>query len=429
MRKLLNKILSMASVVCTMLAITACHNTEITEEKEDWSKPADHTLLMYEVGDNNLSSLLETNIRDAQSALLSDVKAGTINLVVMKDNNKANDDLPVLYWVRRKADAKLDTVIIQKWDTDINTASPEVLKEVLNMTFSRFNTTLKGLVLGSHGTGWVPLTNNNNFSAPRRAFGYDDKPSPIGSIELWDLAEAIQGGSKLDYILMDCCHMATIEVAYELRKAADYMVACPTEEEGVGIPYKKVLPILSQCRSANDLSDALDNTAKSYFEAQSRFSEGATISLINLKQIDNLATAIQRLLALNAERLNQFETASGEEIDQWLTNFQCYGREVAGLHNAYYFHDILSVIEWLADGNATAAQEATQALTKAVIAEYHTSVYRDIPITKCSGMAMTLPQVLHLAGLRNYLNHFTPFSDAKLKAAYRHTAWGKLTGY
>lgn len=420
----------MASILLTMLAITACNQKDPVTDgptKHDWDKPADHTLLMYLVGDNTLSSYLETNVRQAQYAMLDSVEACNVNVVVMKDTRQCK---PMLFWVHRNKDAKLDTVMIKQWDTEMNTASPDFLAEVIDLTFSRFNTKIKGLALGSHASGWAPMTNDNPYNAPqRRAFGHDDESKPVGSIELWDLAAAIAKGPKLDYILMDCCHMAGAEVAYEMRNVADYMVACPSEEEGSGLPYRKAVPALSQCATSADLPKTLSYCAKCYFDSFAKM-EGATISVIDLRQMQSLANAYQRLIAANKDILDYYSQANGYEIDEWLSDFKHYGRELSNLYYRYYFHDMGMVIDWMGMRDAAAAKDAKDALQKVVLYNYQTDVYRSLNIAGGCGLTVTLPEVLHLAKWGNpYRAHFTPFDDKKLIRGYQLTAWGSAMGY
>lgn len=423
-------LLSMAGIL-SMLAITACHDTEVIQDNKKWDTPADHTLLMYLVGDNSLSSLIETNVRDAQRAILDSVYAGTINLVVMKDNDRSGDSYPSLYWVHANAKMQLDTVRLKTWYKEENTASTAFLADVLDVTFSKFNTKIKGLSLGSHAMGWVPLTNSNNYSAPPRpAFGTDENVSPVASIELWDLGATLKQGPKLDYILMDCCHMAGVEVAYELRDVADYMVACPTEEEGAGLPYLKIVPALARVHSASDLPATLNYAAKCYFDNNKNYQYGATISVIDLREMTNLGNMYRQLLSANSQYLAHYAQADGMTIDAWVKNLQRYGREVSNLHNLYYFYDILSLTEMLSEADATAASRVTEAVNKAVIAKYATAEYRNIKITKYSGMSVSIPEILHLANRSwGYSSHFHPFDDKKLLTGYHLTEWGRDMGY
>ncbi len=43
------------------------------------------------------------------------------------------------------------------------------------------------------------------------------------------------------FIFCDCCNMANIETAYELRGVTDYLIAAPSEIPGVGAPYQTIV--------------------------------------------------------------------------------------------------------------------------------------------------------------------------------------------
>ncbi|MDE6335776.1 MAG: Clostripain family protein, partial [Muribaculaceae bacterium] len=44
-------------------------------------------------------------------------------------------------------------------------------------------------------------------------------------------------GLKMEYILFDDCYMSSIEVAYELKEVADYLIASTCEVMAYGMPY------------------------------------------------------------------------------------------------------------------------------------------------------------------------------------------------
>ena len=430
--------------ILMMLAIVACSSCKDDDDikKIDYEKVADHTVLMYMVGDNNLSSLLENNVRQAHRALLDSIEVGALNLVVMKDNKQSGDALPKLYWVHRNAVQQLDTVILQTWSEDIDMADPDILASVIKTTFARFNTPIKGLVLASHAAGWVPVTTNHQYNSPRRkAFGYDqiNQNNLVGSIELWDLAAALKQGPKFDYIIADCCHMGNAEVAYELRDVAHYLVASSLEVQGAGMPYRKVFTRLSHCKSASDLPDALDYSMRCYFDENAPYGaskKGASVALYDLSYMPQLASSYQQLIRSNASRLEPLAETDPWTITDWLEYFQPLGRESTGsggsVHYKYYFYDIQDVINWLGEVDAASANAAMQALQQIVLKEYHSSqFYSEIIIDHHCGMAVTLPETLHLANESGYRQFFSAYASnaAGLLAAYHHTAWGAMMGY
>lgn len=84
------------------------------------------------------------------------------------------------------------------------------------------------LVLSGHGSGSV-----GEF------FGHRD----AGSLTLPELAEALRGASRrrLDLVGMDCCNMGMVEVAFELRSCARFLVASEGYVPNHGWPYREIL--------------------------------------------------------------------------------------------------------------------------------------------------------------------------------------------
>ena len=444
MYKTKNPLSRLIAGIMLMLAIAACSSCKDHDDESsiDYDKIADHTVLMYMVGDNNLSSLLENNVRQAHRAMLDSVEVGTLNLVVMKDNKQEGDKLPKLYWVHRNAEQKLDTVILQTWNEDIDATDPDFFASVLKTTFSRFNTPIKGIVLASHAAGWVPVTTNHSYNSPRRnSFGYDqnNQNKMAGSMELWDLAAAMRQGPKFDYVIMDCCHMGNAEVAYELRDVTRYLVASSLEVQGAGMPYRKVMTRLARCQSVSDLRDALDYSMQCYYNENAPYNggkKGASVALYDLTFMPQLAESYQQLIRSNADRLSTLCNADGLTINDWLDYFQFLGRESStssgSVHYKYYFFDIQDVINWLGEIDATAANSALQALSHIVLKEYHsTQFWSEIIIYHHCGMAVSLPETIHLADENGYQKFFYPFENQgnKLLAAYHLTSWGAMMGY
>lgn len=428
----------MASIL-SMLAITACQGNDDIEEFVDFDVHADHTLLMYMVGDNNLSPSIENNVRQAQNAILDSVSGGKINLLVFKDTNKNGDSRPKLYWVHGSMKHMLDTVMLREWNAEVNASDPDFMAEVIKTAFSQFDTPIKGMTFASHASGWVPLVNHTLPHASRRAFGYDEETGTNvkGTCELWQMSEALAQCPHFDYLIMDCCHMGNAEVAYEMRDITRYMLAGACETQGAGIPYRNAVTRLSKCKSTNDLPEALDYIAHCYYNENAPYNGGArlgaTMSVYDLANIESLATAYQQLISSNADRLKSVRKAAPDELAQWLEQFQPYGREytaVGGsIHYKFYFYDMRDVIEWLSDENAAAGLQALTALSSIVKSEYHDTQFWALPINRSCGMAVSLPEAFLLAPEAKYRNYFMPFQYAILHDAYHYCSWGARMGY
>lgn len=423
-------LLSLMASIFSMLAITACQSDDDIEDF-DFDKPADHTVLLYIAGDSNISSSLEKNVIDAQKAIKDSVGAGAINLLVFKDNEKSGDNLPMLYWVHGNMKHKLDTIIIKKWDKELDSTDPAVITEVVNLGFSKFNTSIKGLVMGSHASGWAPKMNGIAQAAPRPSFGLDqDTPDKkLHSCELQDLSDALLRCPHLDYLIMDCCHFGIAEVAYQLRDVAHYMVGSPCEVQDNGMPYDKVITRLAKCHRSQDLPEALTYSMRCYFDEYKQ-NKGATISLYNLEMMEALAYNYRNLLHDNTSRLREIAQASPSTITDWQLQFQHFGRDRNGVRYRYHFYDLRDMVRWLGETQPAEAKQVEDALSQVVLAEFHSSHFlHEIQIDRCCGLAVTIPEVLELAKDGPNSIHFNYLSYETLISAYRKTDWGSYMGY
>lgn len=422
-------LLSLMASIFMVLAITACQSDD-NIEAIDFDKPADHTVLMYLVGDvSNITGSIEENAIAAQKAVRDSIKAGNLNVLIFKDNQQRNDNLPILYWVHNTMKHELDTVIIKKWDSEIDASDPNVISEVINMAFSRFDTPIKGLVMGAHASGWVPKMNGAvNGAAPRPSFGLDvDTPDKkTHTCELPDFSEALLKCPHFDYLIMDCCHMGNAEVAYQMRDVARYMVGSPCEVVGSGMPYTNVFTRLARCKRVADLPEALDYGMRCYFNQHKNDQYGATIALYDLQKMEPLAQSYRSQIQANTDRLQEISHARPEVLVDWQKQFQHYGREGNYIHYRYYFYDLLDVAQWLDQSEAKQVQEA---LKQVVLTEYHTNHFLEIQIDHSCGMAVTVPELFTLAGNSNYSRYFNYLSVATLTSAYSKTDWGAYMGY
>lgn len=417
-------LLTLMASILAMLAITACQTDDIDTEY-DFEQPANHTVLMYLVGDySNMSSPLENNIKAAQNAIRDSISAQKINLLVFKDNQQPNDNLPVLYWVHGTIKHELDTVMIKRWNSEIDATDPSVISEVINLAFKNFDTPIKGLIVGSHASGWVPRMNNAVRSPRRDSFGLDvDTPDQKShTCELVEFGDALLRCPKLDYMIMDCCFMGNAEVAYQMRNITHYLVASPTEVMGTGMPYSNVLTRLAKCNSVAGLPDALDYGMHCYFDNHKR-TNGATIALYDLTYMEQLASQYRTLILANNDRLKEIANTDKNTLYQWLEEFQPYVRY------KFYFYDLQDMADWLGATQSNGAKAVKDALQQVVIKEYHANHFLEIEINRSCGIGVTIPEVFSLANDGYFSSYFNNLSYSELMASYGATDWGRTMGY
>jgi hypothetical protein len=82
-----------------------------------------------------------------------------------------------------------------------------------------------------------------------------------------DMASVFSRYPKFEYILYDACFMQTVEVVYELRAAAKYIIGSPAELPGRGAPYKQLMPALFLHDSEHKIAEAIVNAYGSYYNS------------------------------------------------------------------------------------------------------------------------------------------------------------------
>ncbi len=152
------------------------------------------------------------------------------------------------------------------------------------------------LVIWNHGAGWAGVSMDENTHHGM------DLPEVRSALESITAALDKQGKKKIDIVDFDACLMATVEVAYELRDHADFLVASQETEPGDGIPYTDSLGWLARFPEAPAASFAkalVETYVKSYAPEGSQvgsgdfWSGGETKSVIRLSRVAEVRDAIE----------------------------------------------------------------------------------------------------------------------------------------
>ncbi|MFK0729899.1 MAG: clostripain-related cysteine peptidase [Gloeotrichia echinulata HAB0833] len=137
-----------------------------------------------------------------------------------------------------------------------------------------------------------------------RAIAFDD--SSLDFLDNAKLQQAFQEaeaitGKKVSLIGMDACLMGMVEVAYQLRTNANYMVASQEVEPLSGYPYTAILQNLTTHpeMTSEALAKLIVQEYGRYYEGESRGSVAQiTQSATNLRLIEKLADSLGRLAVI-----------------------------------------------------------------------------------------------------------------------------------
>ncbi len=179
--------------------------------------------------------------------------------------------------------------IITEYADNFECSNPNNMQQIFSYVSSTYPADTYGLIIGTHADGWFVKSDTIPYKRTKNAIGKttgDSRPININT-----LATVLQSQPHFDFIFFDCCNMQCIEVAWQLREYADYIIASPAEIPNSGAPYTTVLPLLfnSTPTAATD----------EYWNHYAQRRDSVPISMIKTSELENLAS-------LTAEKLHTF---------------------------------------------------------------------------------------------------------------------------
>jgi len=182
-----------------------------------------------------------------------------------------------------------DPLLLESYGAE-DSASAETFGRVVSEVISNYKAKSYGLLVFSHASGWLlqgALTNPYKANATRSIIIDGNK-----EMELTDFAQAIPD-DVFDYIAFEACFMAGIEVAYELRNKADYILASSAEIVHPGFTF------IYETATANLISNDIQGFGQKAFGnvltyAETEIQRSATYSVIQTSALQALADFIRR---------------------------------------------------------------------------------------------------------------------------------------
>ncbi len=367
------------------LTLFSCKKAEM-EEIVVVKRPK--TVLLYMVANNNLSNDAENSISRLQNGYIPSDEG---NLLVYK--HCAGMD-PVLLHIKKGEEGTVVADTAYRFPPRVS-ATKSALTQALNVTQALFPADSYGLILWSHGTGWIPpLASSSSAaqevsgSAPQRTFGLDGKVE----LEIRDLAQAIP--YKLSFMLMDACFMGGIETAYEVKDSVDYYIGSPAEILTESFPYHKIMQHIF--KSTPDYA-AVCREYYDYYNAKSGAERSATVALMDCSKLAEVAEVAKRV----------FDQYGGRIASLDLSLLQPYFRG----SSSKYFYDLKDLVDAIADASLSA--EFAAALERAVPYKATTPYFIELPIRSFCGVSTYVPG--------------NP-ADTKLADYYKQYKWNQATG-
>lgn len=390
---------------------------------------------MYSLGFNNLSGALEDDINDVFKGTLPSHYRKDDVILVFSHNTKGSystPNPPVLTRLYRNQFGYADRDTLMVYPDETISSSAETLNQVLEYIKKEFPAQSYGMLMSSHGTGWVPagyasdpdryegeVTDEDDWTWNRpmrrptpyiekqqidgmpmvKSFGVQNNPDDTAyEIDITELADAIP--MYMEYIIFDACFMGGIEVAYELRDICRYLCFSQTEILSDGMDYTDITDYLFD-KDGPDLKGFCKGFYHHYASLSDAY-RSATISLVDCTALEPLAEVCRDIFKDNRAGLASIE---GSGMVQ-----QYFRDSYRSIHK--WFYDLQSICRNCgASGEHMARLE--DALSDCVIYKAATETFMNsISITEHCGLSMYLPYKS-----RDYLNAF-----------YKELEWNKETG-
>lgn len=249
---------SMVLAVLVLAVFSSCSSDDTPKEPYHPNPDTyENVVLVYAVGSNNLYGNL---IADKSEMLkgLKQTDPSKVKLLLLENidpSNKGTQHSNILYEARLSNETdEYEFVRLKEFDSDRYATEPAMLTEAVEEMTKGFSSARYGIIFWSHGGGWAPAGYNTHIypvqdpssalhPKPDTWWGVDESGSQHDQMNIDELAAALPD-NLLHFVWFDSCYMSGIELAYQLRNKARYLVAYPTEVHVFGLDYTTALPLI-----------------------------------------------------------------------------------------------------------------------------------------------------------------------------------------
>lgn len=284
----------MIFVLFLCLTLFGCTNNEYRNEI------AEKTLFMYfPWSGNGLVDAFYTNVADMEKAIIE---------------KRLDSRRVIVFFATSSSEAEMYEIVYSK-----GKCTHEVLKEYTDYpytTISGLTSILKdvksfapaynyAMTIGCHGMGWVPAETGRARGMSDFKYHWEHEGALTrwfgGSLyqtDITTLAEAIMNANMhMQFILFDDCYMANVEVAYDMRNAADYLIASTCEVMSAGMPYAMIGEyLLDDEPDYQAVCDEFYSFYVDYKRGDEPYPYG-TLSVIDCSQMDAMAEIMNTINA------------------------------------------------------------------------------------------------------------------------------------
>lgn len=289
--------------IIALISFSSCND-------EPYQPKRKNAFLFYAASANNLESLISANV---QSILTNYVPSDEKDIYIYFKKLGATSTLSRVI----KIGGKVQLIKVKEYDETVSCATAETLDMVMrDVASSEYVSKITDVLLSSHGSSWLPTITVDNLlsrepynptnkarSVTEFSFGQDmlQETESINIDKIADIFEKYD----LNSIIFDACNMCSIEVLYELRNCAKYILASPAEILGTGMCYPKMTPYFTSEITLETVRTMAEDTYQFYSK------ESAIMTVTDCSQLEALASVIKEITTrYGTEENNRLATPS-----------------------------------------------------------------------------------------------------------------------
>ncbi len=355
--------------------------------------PREWTVMIYLDGDNDLETEACNDFNEMESA---DLSGSGIQVVTLFDRAYGEDfrdsdwkDTRLyeishgshFYNFESKRLASTELGITTDSATELNMGDPETAKKFIDFCKSKYPANNYAFIFWNHGTGWRSSSNsivtystisnydilkNLNLQVSERipsnykAVCVDESTSNNDMLFTEEIGDIFSTRS-VDVVGFDTCLAGMMEVAYEIKDHADYMIASEEVEDGDGWEYDDWLNTFKG--TSKTAEDMIESVVSEYADKY-QFTSGATLAGIKLSEIDNVHTALNNF---STALFNSITTGTIQDELQTLilSDVEGYASAPGDLNiDMYHLAEVVSANTNYADAEAATLKTAIAAAIK-----------------------------------------------------------------
>jgi len=287
---------------------------------------AEWTVMIFVNGKNNLEGAGLYNINQMEAVGSTDkvkivVELGRMNGQEEGDNHNDGDwSGSRRYLIKKDSDPqKITSPVISESIGRVDMEDYLHAVDFVSWARREFPAKRYMFVLWDHGLGWVDPKKKDQISS--QAISFDDETGNF--IKTSEIKTILEQTGKVDILAMDACLMQMAEIAYEVRRYAEFMVGSEEVVPAHGYDYEKFLSFLVSNPSADAESFAVKivDLFTSFYAGMNR---GAQLSAVRTASMQGLAQALRVWTGL-ARKVNDVSAAKAA-ISQAM-RFDLFGKE------------------------------------------------------------------------------------------------------